>query len=380
MILSKPKILLINKFLYPRGGDAICTLDTGKLLQAHGHEVIFWGMDHPDNPDYPHKDLFVDNIDFQHDSGGVRKQLTAAMNILYSREAKSNIRKLIERVQPDVVHLHNFAHQISPSVLDVIKEFNLPAVMTMHDYKLICPVYTMVLNGKPCYRCKNGRYYQCTLNKCTKNSLLKSAINTLEMYLHHRLLHIYDKIDVLISPSQFLRNKCHEMGLKREIVHLPNFVAVQDYEPQYQATEKALAYVGRLSMEKGVHTLIEAVKSLDIRLKIIGEGPLREELENKVQNEQIDNVVFLGYRTGDELQSEIKSSMAGILTSEWYENNPRVGDRGLRPRANPSSEPASAGFRNSSAITKPAGPSKRAMQQICGLKSRPFWPHQMKPL
>jgi glycosyltransferase involved in cell wall biosynthesis len=316
------KILLINKFLYPRGGDAICTLDTGKLLRAHGHEVVFWGMDHPDNPDYPHKDLFVDNIDFQN-GGGAKKQLVTAMNILYSFEAKHKVQKLIETMRPDVVHLNNFAHQISPSVLDAIKRFNIPVVMTMHDYKLVCPAYSMLLDGKPCERCKNGKYYHCFLNRCTKGSRAKSLINTIEMYLHHQILHIYDKLDMLISPSRFLRDKCHEMGLKREIVHLPNFVPVVDCQPQYEWTEKAITYVGRLSVEKGVHTLIEAMKGLDIRLKIIGEGPLRTELEAKVRNEKIDNVTFLGYRTGDELKNEIKNSIAGVLSSECYENNPR---------------------------------------------------------
>jgi len=294
------KILLINKFLYPKGGDAICTIETGRLLRDHGHEVIFWGMDHPENPEYPHKDLFVNNIDFQN-GGGVKKQLTAAMNILYSFEAKRKIKKIIERVKPDVVHLNNFAHQISPSVLDVIKRFDIPCVMTMHDYKLVCPAYTMTLSGLPCHQCQNGRYYHCTRNKCTKGSFAKSAINTLEMYLHHKILHIYDKIDVLISPSKFLKERCSEMGLNREIVHLPNFVSVQYYEPQYEWKDNAITYVGRLSAEKGVHTLIEAMKGLNLQLKIIGDGPMRTELEAKVQDEHIANVIFLGYRTGNDL-------------------------------------------------------------------------------
>lgn len=316
------KILLINKFLYPRGGDAICTLATGELLRAHGHEVIFWGMDHPENPEYPHKDLFVDNIDFQH-SGGVKKQLTAALNILYSLEAKKKIRALLERERPDVVHLNNFAHQISPSILDAIKQFNIPTVMTMHDYKLVCPAYSMTLNGQPCDQCRDGRYIQCFRNRCTKGSRAKSLINTVEMYLHHKILHIYDKLNVLISPSRFLKDRCHEMGLKREIVHLPNFVPVEDYRPQYEWNEKAITYVGRLSVEKGIRTLVQAMKGLDVRLKVIGDGPLREELDAHVRAEKIDNVVFLGYRSGEDLRNEMRDSMACVLPSECYENNPR---------------------------------------------------------
>ena len=316
------KILLVNKFLFPKGGDAISTLTTGKLLEEKGHKVFFWGMAHPQNPVYSTEKYFVDHVDYDRPVG-MRLKLKTGMNILYSLEAKRKIHALLKEIRPDVVHLNNFAHQLSPSVLDAIKKYDIATVMTMRDYKLVCPAYSMLLNGKPCERCKNGKYFQCFQNRCTKGSRAKSLINTIEMYLHHRILHIYDKLDGLISPSQFLRNKCHEMGLKREIVHLPNFVLIQDYQPQYEWNEKAITYVGRLSVEKGVHTLIESVKGLDIRLKIIGDGPLRGELEAKVQDEHIDNVDFLGYRTGDGLQGEIKNSMAGILTSECYENNPR---------------------------------------------------------
>jgi glycosyltransferase involved in cell wall biosynthesis len=316
------KILLINKFLYPKGGDAISTINTGRLLEAKGHQVFFWGMNHPQNREYPTKKYFVDHVDYDRPAG-LRQRLKTAADILYSFEAKRKLRALLKEIRPDIVHLNNFAHQLSPSILDAIKEFDIPTVMTMRDYKLVCPAYSMLLDGKPCERCKDGNYYHCFQNRCTKGSRAKSLINTAEMYLHHKILHIYDKLDLLISPSRFLKDKCNEMGLNREIVHLPNFVAVQDYEPQYEWNEKALAYVGRLSVEKGVQTLIEAVKGLPINLKIIGDGPLRTELEAKVCDEKIDNVAFLGYRTGDELKNEIKSSMAGVLTSECYENNPR---------------------------------------------------------
>jgi glycosyltransferase involved in cell wall biosynthesis len=316
------KILLVNKFLYPKGGDAISTINTGRLLKVKGHEVFFWGMSHPQNPDYSTKDYFVDYVDYDRPAG-LRMKLKTASDILYSFEAKRKIRRLLQDIKPDIVHLNNFAHQLSPSILDAIKEKNIPTVMTMRDYKLVCPAYSMLREGKPCELCKNGAYYHCFSNRCTKGSRAKSLVNTLEMYLHHNLLHSYDKIDVLISPSEFLKNKCHQMGLKREIIHLPNFVQIEDYQPTFEWTEKAITYVGRLSVEKGVHTLIEAVKGVELRLKIIGDGPLRSELEAKVKNENIDNVVFLGYRAGEDLKREITKSMACVLPSECYENNPR---------------------------------------------------------
>ena len=317
------KILLINKFLYPKGGDAISTIETGKLLQNKGHIVFFWGMKSPNNPPFLFDEYFVEEINYEGNLS-LRIKLASVFNLMYSLEAKHKIAQLIKIVKPDVVHLNNFAHQISPSILDVFCKFRIPMVMTMRDYKLVCPSYSMLADGKPCERCKNGRYYFCFLKKCTKNSFLKSFVNTVEMYLHHKILHVYDKIDTFIAPSKFMLNKVREMGFKKKIVYLPNFVDIEEFKPQYEWEEESIVYMGRLSYEKGVVTLIDAVKGIPIKLKIIGDGPLRETLISKAEGENIDNVEFLGYKTSNELKKLVKKSMFTVLPSECYENSPRV--------------------------------------------------------
>jgi glycosyltransferase involved in cell wall biosynthesis len=315
------KVLLVNKFLFPKGGDAISTLKTGKLLSGNGHEVFYWGMEHPANPDYPYSEHFVSNVDYEGDLSLTQK-MSNSFKILYSLEAKRKIEKFIKIIRPDIVHLHNFAHQISPSILDVLTRYKIPAVITMHDYKMVCPSYTMLSNGKPCEKCKNGRYYWCFIKKCTKDSSVKSLINVIEMYLHHKILHIYDGIDIFISPSLFLKNKLREMGFKQKIEHLFNFLDTKDYLPEFDCEDKTICYLGRLSKEKGLFTLLEAIKGIDTELKIIGDGPIREDLEEKVKKENLKNVAFLGYKSGSELKEEIRKSMGLILPSECYENNP----------------------------------------------------------
>ena len=318
------KVLLINKFLFPKGGDAISTLTTGHILETKGHETVFWGMNHPDNPAYPYADLFVSHADYEEDSG-LLSMAGKAMNVLYSFEAKKKMKTLLDRTKPDIVHLNNFAHQIGPSILDVIKEHRIPIVMTMRDYKMVCPTYSMLSNGQICQRCRGGKFYQCGINRCTKGSLFKSLVNVAEMYLHHSVLHIYNKIDLYISPSRFLKDKVEEMGLYGEVLYLPNCVDMNGFEPMYDWQEQSIVYVGRISHEKGIQTLIDAVKGFkDIRLKIIGDGPIKGELEEKIRNEQITNVEFLGYRTGQALHDEIRNSMFPVIPSEWYENNPRT--------------------------------------------------------
>lgn len=317
------KILLINKSLYPKGGDAVSTLTTGNLLASKGHEVNYWGMDHPLNPDYPFRDYFVENIDY-HAECSFKKKAMMAVSLLYSFEAKNRLKKLLKGFKPDIVHFNNFAHQISPSVLHVLKKYNIPSVMTMRDYKLVCASYSMLLNGTPCERCRNGMYYQCFINKCSKNSYAKSLLNTLEMYLHHKVLHLYGLIDTYISPSMFLKAKCEEMGFKEKIEYLPNFVNPAEFIPQPKEEDNTIIYFGRLSKEKGLFTLIRAMRGIDAILRIIGDGPARNDLEAAVRNSNSRNVEFLGFKTGDELKYLIKKAMFVVLPSEWYENNPRT--------------------------------------------------------
>ena len=317
-------VLLVNKFLYPKGGDAISTLTTGTILASHKHEVYYWGMNHPDNPYYPFQEYFVSNIDYLNHNSPTA-WMKASANILYSFEAKRKISALIEKIKPDVVHLNNFAHQISPSILDAIKQHHIPTVMTMRDYKMICPTYNLMTNGVRCDKCSGGHFYHCLFNRCTKKSLLKSFLNMLEMYLHHNILHIYDAITVYISPSAFLKQKAQEMGFNREIFHLPNCVDISSFVPEHEWQDKRIAYVGRLSHEKGIGTLIDAIKNNNqLRLKIIGDGPLRTHFTNKVVEENIRNVDFIGYQTGAKLHDEIRKSMFLVIPSECYENNPRT--------------------------------------------------------
>jgi glycosyltransferase involved in cell wall biosynthesis len=316
------KILQINKFLYPKGGDAISTLETGRLLSNMGHQVYFWGMAQPDNPEYPYKELFVSHIDYNKPHKKTR-QFRDAINILYSYEARKKIELLLKEVKPDIVHLHNFAHQISPSILHVLKKYKIPSVMTMHDYKMVCASYAMLVKGLPCERCSGGRYYYCLLTRCTKGSLIKSLVNTLEMYLHHKIIHIYDEIALCISPSRFLMEKVQEMGFKGKLAYLPNFVSLEVFQPSYEWQEESIVYFGRLSHEKGLATLIDAVNGLNVRLKIVGDGPIMEELINKSADEGINNVEYLGYKRGEELRNEIRKSLFVVIPSQWYENNPR---------------------------------------------------------
>lgn len=317
------KVLLVNKFFYNRGGDTAVFFSTADLLKKRGHSTAFFSMQHPMNLPSEFSPYFVSNVDYNKGNGLI-PQLKIAGRLLYSLEAKRKINRLIDKERPDIAHLHNICHQISPSIIDALKKKGVPVVMTLHDYKLTCPVYTHFNNGKVCDECRNGRYYKAFQNKCTKNSGVKSAINVIEMYLHHNVLHIYDKVDMFISPSRFLIEKSRDMGFKCEIVYLPNFLDLSGYQPAYESRDGSITYLGRLSDEKGIQTLIDAVSGLEaIQLKIIGDGPLKEALMSEVKIRKLDNVRFTGFLSGDKLKDEIRRSLFVVIPSEWYENNPR---------------------------------------------------------
>lgn len=317
-------ILIVNKFFYPRGGSENTIFNIAKNLQLHGHTVGFFSMEHPKNLFCKYKRYFVSYVDFHFVKSPIKK-IETFFRVLYSIEARSKIEKIIRELKPDILQCHNIAHQITPSIYHPAKKYNCKIVQFLHDFKVVCPVYTMVSNGKICSgRCKNRKFYWCLLKKCSHNSFFWSLCNTLEMYLHHSILRLYDLVDVFVSPSRFLKNKVKEMGLKVEIVVLPNFVWIDEFLPQYDFKENSICYFGRLSPEKGLFTLLEAVKGLNVKLKLIGEGPLKESLKLKVKSEMLNNIEFLGYKSGEELKNEIKKSMFVVLPSEWYENNPRT--------------------------------------------------------
>jgi glycosyltransferase involved in cell wall biosynthesis len=317
------KVLLINKFLYAKGGDAISTLQTGRLLTARGHDVVYWGMAHAMNPDYPYQEFFIEYTDLNQ-PGNIKQRIAIASNILFSFDARAKISDLVSNIKPDIVHLNNFAHQISPSILQVFQRHNIPTVMTLHDYKMVCASYLMVNNGKICEACKNGKYNMCFWRKCVKGSRLKSLLNTMEMYLHHKILHLYDLIDVYIAPSIFLRQKLYDMGFSKKIVYLPNFVNGADTKPSMKTRNNRFLYFGRLAREKGLETLIRAATGMDIDLHIVGAGPYEQTLKRFVKTECINNVHFMGYKSSTGLAEEISEALAVVVPSEWYENNPRT--------------------------------------------------------
>ncbi len=316
------RILQVNKFHYPRGGADKYYLDLGASLEKAGHEVAYFSMQHPKNVSSTYEKYFVSRISFN--EGSLRDKLLTPGRMIYSLEAKRKFKKIIADFQPDIIHIHNIYHQLSPSILDVARREKIPVVMHLHDYKLICPNYQLFANGKICEACKPNRYLACVKKRCFKNSFFKSLLAAIEMTIHHRWLKIYYRsISVFIAPSAFMKAKVAEFGWPADKIKviLNPFSSVLKNVSGTASTANYLLYFGRLSPEKGLKTLIEAAALTNSELKFAGVGPEENSLRSLAESKGV-KAEFLGFKEGGGLKEIIIGAKAVALPSVWYENMP----------------------------------------------------------
>lgn len=306
------RILLSNKFYYRRGGDCIYMLNLEQLLKAHEHEVAVFAMDYTENIDTPWRKYFPRNM----------SKLMALTRPFGSHEVKRKFSKLLDDFRPDVVHLNNIHTQLSPVIAELAHRRGIRVVWTLHDYKLLCPRYDCLRDGKTvCELCFGGDKTPCRTYRCMKGSRLASEIGYREAVMWSRT-RLEECTDLFICPSRFMAEKMAQGGFRKDKLRvLCNFIDVEKCRKDDYAKDDYYCYVGRLSHEKGVGTLVEAAARLPYKLKVIGGGPLLEQL--KIKNEQLKgNVEFLGFKQWNEIKEIAGRARFTVIPSEWYENNP----------------------------------------------------------
>jgi glycosyltransferase involved in cell wall biosynthesis len=252
--------------------------------------------------------------------------LPLAGRALYSRDAEQCMEAIVRAARPDVAHLHSIYHQLSPSILQPLRRHDVATVLTLHDYKLVCPSSILFANGKLCERCKGHQYHNAVIQGCVHDSRLKSAFCATESALHDALGSYRKNVDMYISPSRFLKEKMAELGMDGDrIVHVPNPLIVADYAPG-DASGDYFLFSGRLEEVKGVETLLDAMAGSEIashfELRIAGEGRRRKALESYCREKGLANVRFLGWLPQDELAELHRGALFVVVPSIWYENSP----------------------------------------------------------
>ncbi len=313
------KILEINKYYYPKGGAETVFFNTIELLQENGHEVIPFCLTNKKNKSSQYAQYFINFPELSESSILTRAQYT--LSFFYNKESASHIESLIIKEKPDIAHIHLLFNGISVSILPVLKKYRIPIVMTVHDYRLICPAYTFT-DGKQniCERCiVNKRYYQCITNQCSKGNMINSTLLALEMYYREKYYQPINYIDKFIFVSKFALQKHIQAdpAYKKKSTLLYNFTPNKEHD--INKKKNYFLYFGRISEEKGIQTLINAAKELpSIHFKIAGTGPLLCHF----QAQNIPNISFVGFKQGNELENLIQQAKFVIVPSEWFENNP----------------------------------------------------------
>lgn len=318
------KILQINNCHNRRGGADAVYLNTIQLLREYGEEVIEFSQASHLNEKSEYTDFFVDNFEIL--QLPFYKKVLKTPRQLYSFEASKKLSELIERTKPDVAHIHLYKGVLTASILSVLKKFNIPVVITLHDYSLLCPRNILFnAENKICEKCITSSSLNCIIHRCNRKNFFYSTINFVEYNLNNVIFNPENNFNKIIAVSLFSFHK-HSLrkNLRSRMVHLYNFFpGLSETKPNNKKGNYFL-YYGRLSLEKGLDTLINAFGELgeNYTLKIAGTGPLEEQIKNKIQVNKYLNIDMLGYKIGTELNDIIKNSSFIVVPSEWYENNP----------------------------------------------------------
>jgi glycosyltransferase involved in cell wall biosynthesis len=297
------KILVVHNSYQQVGGEDAVFAAEATLLRQHGHEVV----------EYRDNNQRINQI----------SRLSAAAGTIWSRSSHRRMLQTLRAARPDIVHFHNTFLLISPSAYYACREFGVPVVQTLHNYRLLCPAATFFRGGQLCEACLGKTLpWPGVWHACYRKSHSQTTIVAAMIGVHRWLKTWQQQVDIYIALSEFASEKFIKGGIPREkIVIKPNFV---NPDPGVGEENDYFAlFVGRLSPEKGVWTLLQAWQGLKgIPLKILGDGPLLTDVQHFIQQKKLDCVEVLGQRAHGETLTLMKRARFLIFPSEWYEGFP----------------------------------------------------------
>lgn len=296
------------------GGSDRVMFDEIEMLSLDGeYNVAPFCAKHEKNINTKWSEYFVDAADF--DNPGP----SDVINYIYNRDAVKKFKMLYEHFNPDIIHFHIFYGKITSSILPTIKKLGLPVVQTLHEYKSVCPVYTMHRDGMNCSKCRNFNYFNVVLNKCNRGSLARSVLSYIESSVSRHLGSI-DYVDKFIAVSDFMRMKVVEMGVPaNKVVTIHNPIDTSHVIPVFEVGDYYL-YFGRLEKSKGIWPLIEAFEILsNEKLLIIGDGAESSNIDNYIEKKRLKNISRRGFMVKSDLAKFISGCRATIMPSIWAE-------------------------------------------------------------
>lgn len=302
------KVLLANKFYYPRGGDCIYTMQLESLLRSRGHEVAVYAMRYPDNLPSRWESYWPSDM----------SSWQALTRPFGDGEVRRGFSALLDDFAPDVVHLQNIHTQLSPLLAELAHRRGIPVVWTLHDPKLVCPSHECMRGGRLCTDCFEHPFSVVRHRCMRRGGLLGSFVGYMEAR-RWSVERLERTTDCFIAPSYFLRSLMIRGGFSPDnITVLNNFMLDDKLLPVSSKRKPYYIYVGRLSHEKGVETLCKAAVQLPYRLVVVGDGELLGRLRT-VYGGLID---FRGKLDWPQLAPLLASARFMVVPSEYAENNP----------------------------------------------------------
>lgn len=301
------------------------------ILEKKGHEVYPFSIHSDKNVETEYEKYFVNPIgsreavyydDYQKTPKVIWQLLTRS---IYSFEVKKALKGMIKDVKPDIVYIIHFVNKLSPSVISAAKEMNVPVILRLSDYFMMCPRFDFLYQSKICEDCLTKGYLSCIKKRCVKNSLFASLIRVFAMQIHEQL-RIYDKVDAFVSPSKCLKQKLLQKGIQEDKINwIPTFYNGE--KNQCEVGQYGL-YFGRITEEKGVNALVYAYERLgnDYPLKIVGDDSTQyaQDLKKYILKNKIENIEFVGFKKGEKLNDYIKNARFAVIPSIWYDNFPNA--------------------------------------------------------
>ncbi|MCX8042881.1 MAG: glycosyltransferase family 4 protein [Desulfobacterota bacterium] len=326
------KIVLCNKYFFLNGGTEKYLQVLLRHLPRHGHEAIPFSVRYAGSWPSSYSTYFLDPPGDPTHTHLSTIRITPANSLrfltrsIYSCEAREALARLLAAIGgADIAYVLNIYNYMSPSIIDTFYRHDIPIVMQVGDYNLVCPAYTLLRNNRPCTLCIFGAFHHGIIHRCVKHHLAASMVRVVAMYIH-RWIKIYDRVAAFVVPCRFMKNILIQGGFAPNRIHLLQYPVPPEDLPVRQPKENYMLYFGRLSPEKGIDTLIKAYQAATppVNLVIAGRSYDNEEerLRRLVLPQFQDRIRFIGFTEGSTLSKLIGGALFSVVPSRWYDNAP----------------------------------------------------------
>lgn len=321
-------ILVAHKYFFRGGGTATYILELKRFLESRGHRVVPFTVAYDRAIESEYSRFYVsppgasDETHLNHMRLSPWRALKLVGRATYSLEAKRNALALVDTVAPDVAFVNNIYSYMSPSILHAFRKRRIPVVMRVTDYNLLCPSLAFLRDGSVCTECAARGLWPALRRRCVKGSVFATAARVASMCMH-RLMRIYDCVDLFVAPSRFMRDTLLEAGFDGDrLRHLPSFCPPADVEQAEAAGGEHILFFGRVSAQKGIDTLIGAYALLRPEPPLVIAGGDRDGEMGRLRQQAGeagvgDRVHFVGHQERRRLYELIRRALFVVVPSRF---------------------------------------------------------------